>query len=1425
MDEVEREDSFEPEYEPEFDSGGDPKPSWFGRGRLIPVVVGLLLVGFAFWMLTGKGAPEKKREVIASSQPAPVATVPEMPTGVEATQIFRSLSGVNVRTDSVRRQLDRLRKSVERVVRSSRSVDSIDRLLDSEFQAIAIDRDRFSPRLNDSLVKVSRWSHAESAPVFKGQAEGIQNFCQSAYGPWIGRDGFRLDLKMYAFDDEGESIEATIVANAFGKSSDSSSRQATSFWQTTWTRPDSAEEMPLLKSLKVAAQEELATEFKTEQLLADCTVSVLRRSKCLSEQLDYGVDQWARRIPGMDLLGEHGLAIGDVSGDGIDDIYVCQPHGLPNLLLVQNPDGTCDEVSQKWKVDALDSSHGALLVDLDNDRDQDLVVSTDETLLIFSNTGKDSFQIEHRLPVGRSARSICAADYDQDGDLDLFLCKFESVRKRDDLIVLPEDLEKANDGGRNVLLRNDEGWQFTDATEEAGITSNNKHFTRSAVWSDYDQDGDQDLYVANEFATDRLFENQNGWFRDVTGAVGINEVGRHRSVSCGDFNHDGRSDFYVATDVPFSVQRSFGQVKRGAEPRDLRDSVTGDSHIWYAQEDSDQWRPFAMRAPLFSNHSAYGSVATDLNNDGLDDIIVTNGTLTRFATDQVDDMLYRRMFSDPDRDDDLQDQTMAATTTPMPAHVAKVIRETTDMCRAGYSFAGVQRNQCFLSIGQLGFANFSAASGIDFLEDGRGVATTDWDHDGDSDVILTSRNGCRLRILCNQLDSGNDFLQLTMVGTNSNADAIGTRALVFLEGKPTPIIKTVNAGSGYLSQSSKRLTFGLGQDANIEKLTIVWPDGASQNFTDVRPNRRYRIIEGRDSAAELPSDRLNVQLDVNTHPGREQLPRAAKSLFNPPALVPALTMIQSDGKTYPVLGIKPKPATMLVVVDETSQSKALLQSLSDAADSWEEQGGECIAVVTDPLNADGPPDASTGSSMMEETGFPFRWGVATEDTKTRISLWCGNSFGSQQMPRTPFGVLFNSERQAVVFYAFDQIEDANLLEDAALAKLNPEKVWNKIMPVRGRWFAPYRFSVVDRMTLRLAELGQQDAAKQLNQASAPFRAHELSTKGLELLSTGAYGLAKKFFREALKFHPDSPMARVGLAKVLRREATQLLGQDSETTKRRTELRDKAMIHFDYALELEPTNVDAIVGRSNLAIDAGQIVEAISLLKRFVKLQPDKYEIHAIIGRLLFQGSKTSEAAQWLVEAFDKRPTLPFVAADLGFLYLSVGEHARSVQFLELANRLQPSDQNVRRLLAEAYYLTGNYKDCVKRCEEVVKTQPNRKRIGNILAWVLATAPYETVRDPERAMEVMDPVMKIFGETSVAYNEIYAAVLAEKGDFDEAKSYQNKAIALVRDKKAVETYSDAQTKGMRDRLQLYERGRPYRMENPAETPLGAPGMKK
>ena len=114
-----------------------------------------------------------------------------------------------------------------------------------------------------------------------------------------------------------------------------------------------------------------------------------------------------------------GLAVGDVNGDGLDDLYVCQEAGLPNRLFVQNHDGTAKEQSASWGVDWLESSRSALLVDLNNDGDQDLVVAILGGVVVAENDGQGRFRLRDVLPSGDDAMSLSAVGYDMDGRLDL----------------------------------------------------------------------------------------------------------------------------------------------------------------------------------------------------------------------------------------------------------------------------------------------------------------------------------------------------------------------------------------------------------------------------------------------------------------------------------------------------------------------------------------------------------------------------------------------------------------------------------------------------------------------------------------------------------------------------------------------------------------------------------------------------------------------------------------------------------------------------------------------------------------------------------------------------------------------------------------------------------------------------------------------
>ena len=147
-----------------------------------------------------------------------------------------------------------------------------------------------------------------------------------------------------------------------------------------------------------------------------------------------------------------------------------------------------------------------------------------------------------------------------------------------------------------------------------------------------------------------------------------------------------------------------------------------------------------------------------------------------------------------------------------------------------------------MSTGQ-GFANASSISGLDLPDDARAIAATDWDNDGDVDLVVTCRSAPQLRIFCNQSTNKNSFVQFDLVGTESNVDAIGARVELFLPGVNAPLVKFIQAGSGNLSQSTKRLMFGLGKAKTIARVIVTWPSGKQSTFKDVSVNSRYEILE------------------------------------------------------------------------------------------------------------------------------------------------------------------------------------------------------------------------------------------------------------------------------------------------------------------------------------------------------------------------------------------------------------------------------------------------------------------------------------------------------------------------------------------------------------------------------------------------------
>ncbi len=168
-----------------------------------------------------------------------------------------------------------------------------------------------------------------------------------------------------------------------------------------------------------------------------------------------------------------------------------------------------------------------------------------------------------------------------------------------------------------------------------------------------------------------------------------------------------------------------------------------------------------------------------------------------------------------------------------------------NLIQAGGSWSGHERNCCFLNTGQTRFANVSAVSGLDFLDDGRCLAPVDWDHDGDLDLWLSARTGPTLRFVRNNGTDGHHFVAFRLQGTTCNRDAIGARIEVHCGDEI--LIRTLHAGDGYLSQAGKWIHFGLGTKQAIDSVIVRWPSGDVQQFSGAVVDQHFRIVQGQNA--------------------------------------------------------------------------------------------------------------------------------------------------------------------------------------------------------------------------------------------------------------------------------------------------------------------------------------------------------------------------------------------------------------------------------------------------------------------------------------------------------------------------------------------------------------------------------------------------
>ncbi|MGB0993940.1 MAG: ASPIC/UnbV domain-containing protein, partial [Akkermansiaceae bacterium] len=347
-------------------------------------------------------------------------------------------------------------------------------------------------------------------------------------------------------------------------------------------------------------------------------------------------------------------------------------------------------------------------------------------------------------------------------------------------------------------------------------------------------------------------------------------------------------------------------------------------------------------------------------------------------------------------------------------------------------FSGNERNCVFLNRGNGKFTTVSALSGWDFPDDSRGLALMDWDHDGKIDFLTSNRNAPRVRMMRNQMKKTGNWIGFDLIGKgNENRDAIGARVRVVLKSGRV-IIRTLRAGEGFASQSSKRLHMGLGSATEIAKLTVVWPNGDRMDVSPPEINGYYRIQQSDRSITAVKKPQLTPrkpakQVSAPTESSNVRVPLQMQ--FPAPNLrytsVSKQKLIQSSKLERPLL--------ICLWSESCEQCRKKLKHLTAEAKTI----GKQFDVLALCIDQDAG-DRVKAQAFLREIQFPWSAGVPSGATNKALVAIFGHTLSTLHDLPTPSALLVSKNGNISTLYQKHHSVDTILAD----VKTKPEsKRW------------------------------------------------------------------------------------------------------------------------------------------------------------------------------------------------------------------------------------------------------------------------------------------------------------------------------------------------------------------------------------------------
>ncbi|MEM7391428.1 MAG: tetratricopeptide repeat protein [Verrucomicrobiota bacterium] len=543
--------------------------------------------------------------------------------------------------------------------------------------------------------------------------------------------------------------------------------------------------------------------------------------------------------------------------------------------------------------------------------------------------------------------------------------------------------------------------------------------------------------------------------------------------------------------------------------------------------------------------------------------------------------------------------------------------EFLNMLGLGRSFSGFERNCCYLNTGGGRFANISAVSGVDFPDDGRGVALVDWDHDGDLDVWSSNRNAPRLRFLRNQTpgDRGSILIRLVGTGPTTPRDAIGARVeRVSSDPGGLKQIKTLKAGEGFLAQSSKWLHFGTGRARGVERIRVRWPGGDEEWFPGGEAGGRYVLEQGKGEVTRSKEASRSIALKA----GPPEPPETSGAARTP--LVTRLPMLNLPYTTFEGEAAQLPAARPLLVNLWASWCMPCVAEMKEWSREAKAIRAAGLDIVSLAVNGVGEDRSSPemAQRLVRKLKFPFTSGRATEPMIHFLQALYDALIARRETIPVPVSFLVDAENRVSVIYK-GRVSVDQLLADAKSGPGTPSERLRRSALLPGRSveheLVSYRPREINKRLMfadQLQRMQWADAARAEYEKilhMEPEHAITHNNLAIGYARQRRLGPAERHFKEALRIKADYGEAHSNLGLVY-----DMQGRLNE-----------ARTHYEAALKIMPTSTEVIHNYGKILMKQKQWDAARAQFNAALAINPRLSHVYVDLGMIQYEQGAWREA--------------------------------------------------------------------------------------------------------------------------------------------------------------------------------------------------------